>query len=251
MKPHILLFLSIIFVLPVHSQENPKPVNCLGLTVEYGIGAVALTDQYISKERYTGTIPYFFAGYGRMNDTKGFMVGFMYQHDDELENYNILADLKRTSLNFDQYFRLKEFQLFNKPATWYLGPSVEYFEYELTNRFSSTHKVFSELIMATAGINTLLDWQFGGKFNALFFFRTNVIGVSSKNHDEYRYPDKNSVLQTPLTANNIYADLRVDYRFIKRLSVGLKGIAQYTRSTGWDDSRTFINSISGNVTIHF
>lgn len=247
----IFFFLPLIILfLPGIAQEQ-KPVNQTGLIVEYGIGSSAITDEYISNERYTGTMPYIGFWYGRMKPTRGYQLGLTYQDGDDFENYSIRAEFSRVSLNFDQYYRMDQFQLFGKEAAWYFGPSVEYFEYELINRFSSNHKSFSELIMVSMGINALLEWKFAKNFTAAVFLRSNVIGVNHKLHDESKYPDENSKLQTLFTANNLNGDLYVRYQPLRRLSIGLKGKAQYTRSTGWDKSISFTNSILLFAIVHF
>ena len=233
------------------SQEETKPVNRLGLTVEYGLGGVAVKDDYLSGERYTGKTPFLGVWYNRLNDKKGFQLGFTFQKDEQLENNAIRASFLQASLIYDQFFNVKSFTLFQQPATWYFGPSVEYFEYELVNRFASNHKAFSELIMASMGIASLVEWQFTDRFMASLFLRSNVIGVSHKTHDELKYPDKNSVLQTFITANHLVFDLSLRYRVLKRVSLGLKGKALYIRSTGWDESYAFTNTLVVFGIIHF
>jgi hypothetical protein len=160
----LILLSTLIFITIQAFPQDSKPINLTGLHVEYGIGSIAITDHYVSKERYAGSLPYIGFWYGRLNRTKGFNLGLTYQSGDELKNNNINASLSRVSLNFDQYFLGKEFKLFSKPAFWYIGPSVEYFEYELSNYFTSNHKSFSELNMATLGFNSLLDWQISNRF---------------------------------------------------------------------------------------
>lgn len=242
----------LMFLCPLFSMaQESKPVNRQGLLVEYGMGSSAVVDRYISSERYTGTLPYIGFWYGRMNGKKGFQVGLTNQVGDDFENHAIRAEFSRVSLNFDQYFRLKEFRIFSKPASWYLGPSVEYFESEIISRFTSNHKGFSELIMASMGINTLLEWDFTSNFTASAFLRSNIIGVNYKTHDETHYPNRESTLQTLFVANNLNADLYLRYRLLKRLSLGIKAKGQYTRTTGWDDASSFTNSLLVFTIIHF
>lgn len=250
MKTTFLTLLFGILFLSGSTQEEKK-INRTGLIVEFGMGSTAIVDEYISNERYSGSLPYIGIWYGRQNTSKGFLLGFSNQESDQLMNNSIRANFDRVSINFDQYFSLKGFKLAGKEANWYLGPSVEYFEYELANQFTSTHKSYSELVMLSMGINSLLDWQFANKFSASLFVRSNVIGVNYKDHDESKYPDQDSKFQTLITANNINADLYLQYHPLKRLSVGIKGKAQYTRSTGWDESESFANSLILFVTIHF
>ena len=250
MKSYLTIILIIVIGLPLFSQES-RPLNRLGLNVEYGIGGVALNDQYISKERYTGSLQFIGIWYGRLIERRGWQLGISNQNDSDLENHAIRAEFSRVSVNFDQFFQMKTFNLLAKPASWYFGPSVEYFEYELINRFSSSHKVFTELIMVSMGINAMLDWELTNKLTLSAFVRSNVIGVNAKTHDERRHRDQNSILQTFIKANNLNGDLFVRYRIIKRISVGLKGKAQYTRSTGWEESQNFVNSILLFAIVHF
>ncbi len=251
MKTNLVIVLLMAVSFSLHSQDEVKPINRLGLTVEYGLGGVAVKDDYLSGERYTGTTPFLGVWYNRLNDRKGFQLGFTFQKDDQLENNAIRASFLQASLIYDQLFNIKSFALFRQPAIWYFGPSVEYFEYELVNRFASNHKAFSELIMASMGIATLVECQFADRFMASLFLRSNIIGANHKTHDELKYPDKNSVLQTFITANHLVVDLSLRYKVLKRVSLGLKGKAQYIRSTGWDESYAFTNSILVLGIIHF
>ena len=250
MKNYLTIILMIVLGMPVISQES-FPLNRLGLNVEYGIGRVALNDEYISAERYTGSLQYIGVWYGRLIDRKGWQLGITNQDGSDLTNHAIRAEFSRVSLNFDQFFQMKAFNLLAKPASWYFGPSVEYFEYELINQFSSNHKVFSELIMVSMGINAMLEWELSNKLTLSAFVRSNVIGVNAKTHDERRHKDQNSILQTLVKANNLNGDLVVRYRMIKRISIGLKGKAQYTRSTGWEQSQNFVNSVILFAIVHF
>jgi hypothetical protein len=245
----ILFFLGII-LLPAFGQDS-MPVNRLGLTVEYGIGSAAIVDEYISDGRYTGNLPYLGIWYNRLARDQGFRLGLTFQQDTDLENHSIQAELSRINLIYDQLFKVKKFNIAKKPAFWTLGPSFEYFEYELINQFSSTHKGFSEFIMVTLSFNTAVEWDFTKRFTASVFLRTNVIGTSFKTHDEQQYPDENTRLQTLFTANNLNMDLGLRYRLMPRISLGLKGKAQYTRSTGWNPSQMFVNSLLLYTIIHF
>ena len=72
MKASLIILLLTVTGLSVTAQEKSLPVNALGLMVEYGIGRVAIQDEFISAERYTGTLPYIGIWYGRLEEKKGF-----------------------------------------------------------------------------------------------------------------------------------------------------------------------------------
>jgi hypothetical protein len=224
--------------------------NPLGLSVEYGFGSTAIVDEFISKERYSGNLPYIGFWYGRQHEKSAYQVGLTYQKNESLKNYTITAGFSRVSLNYDLWYPVKHFQIFNQPSVFSLGPSIEYFEYEFSSNFISNHRSFSELIMASLGMNFLLDYQLSDKFSAGLFLRTNILGVSAKTHDNDRYEDMDTMFLGLIVANNLNADLLVKYRIWKFLSAGLKYKAQYTRSTSWDPSKNFTNTLAPFLTFH-
>ncbi len=249
MKKSIAIIIILISTAQLYSQEN-KTRNPLGLTIEYGIGSSAIMDKYISQERYTGTLPYISVWYGRVHEKSAYQVGLTFQQDPDFKNHAITAELNRVSLNYDLFYKVKEMNVFDKPATLYIGPSMEYFEYELFNHFASNHWTFSEFIMVSLGMNFTLDYHITDRFSTKFFLRTNVLGSTFKTHDDRKYKDKNNQFMTFFSANNINVDVMAKYKILKFLSTGFKLKGQYTRSTGWDDSQTFTNSALLCVIIH-
>jgi len=250
MKTRSVIFLSVWLLATSLFAQKERFKNPLGITIEYGFGSTAIVDKFISEERYSGSLPYIGFWYGRVNDKSAYQVGLTFQETESLENYSISASFSRVGLNYDLWYPLKRFQIFNKPSVFSLGPSVEYFEYEFSSNFVSDHRSFSELIMASLGMNFLLDYQISNKFSAGLFLRTNILGVSAKTHDNNRYTDMDNLFLGLFIANNINTDLKVKYRIWNFLSAGVKFKAQYTRSTSWDSSKNFTNSIIPFITIH-
>ncbi|MCD4698422.1 MAG: hypothetical protein K8S16_19525 [Bacteroidales bacterium] len=249
MKKFFVLIFVLISVNNLYSQEN-KTRNPLGITIEYGIGPSAIVDNYISQERYTGTLPYIGIWYGRFHEKSAYQLGLSFQRDSDFKNHAITADFSRVSLNYDLFYSVREMNIFNKPATLYLGPSAEYFEYELYNTFASKYKTFSELIMVSMGMNCSLHYKLSDRFSTNFFLRTNILGATFKTHDDRKYNDENAKFQSLFSANNITGDILVKYKILKFLSAGVKFKGQLTKSTGWDESRTFTNSVLLSVTFH-
>jgi hypothetical protein len=46
-----------------------------GITQEYGIGNYAVTDEYISKEKYSGTLPYYKVGWANQHEDYVYHLG--------------------------------------------------------------------------------------------------------------------------------------------------------------------------------
>jgi hypothetical protein len=131
-----------------------------------------------------------------------------------------------------------------------LGPSVEYFEYEFNTNFVGNYSCFSELIMASLGMNFLLDYKISERFSSFVFLRSNILGVSAKTHDSRRFEEMGTQFLGLFNTNNINIDLAAKYKMVRFLSTGLKLKGQYTRSSSWDASQTFTNSVLLFATIH-
>lgn len=250
MKTIRLSFLLVFISITSLYAQKERIKNSLGLTIEYGIGSTAIVDEYISQERYTGSMPIIGFWYGRVHEKSAYQVGIIFQQGDKYENYATNADFTRVSLNYDLFYSVKEFSLFHKPVTFLLGPSVEYFEYEFNSNFVGNYSSFSELIMASLGMNFALDYIISERFSTNLFLRTNILGVSAKTHDSRRYEDMDTKFLGLFSANNINGDLSAKYKLLKFLSAGLKFKGQYTRSISWDHSKTFTNSVLLFITFH-
>jgi hypothetical protein len=64
MKNLISFLFSILFLftnsdLSAQDSLTQKSIVPEGITVEYGIGSYAVTDEYISAEKYSGSLPYY------------------------------------------------------------------------------------------------------------------------------------------------------------------------------------------------
>lgn len=250
MKTRVVITILVIFFGTSIFAQKEKFNNPYGIIIEAGIGNTAIVDEFISQERYSGSLPYIGFWYSRQHEKSAYQVGLTYQNSESLENYNVRAVFSRVSLNYDLFYPVKHFKMFHKPAVFSLGPSIEYFEYEFSSNFTSSHRCFSELIMASLGMNFLLDYQISRKFSAGLFLRTNILGVSAKTHDNNKFEDMDTIFLGLIAANNINADLLVNYRIWNFISAGIKFKAQYTRSTSWDPSKNFTNSIIPFITIH-
>ncbi len=230
--------------------QKEKFKNPLGLTIEYGIGSTAIVDEYISQERYTGSMPFIGFWYGRVHEKSAYQLGLTFQQGENYKNYATTADFTRVSLNYDLFYSVKKFTLFTKSAVFSLGPSAEYFEYEFNTNFVGNYSAFSELIMVSLGMNLGVDYYISERFTTNLFLRTNILGVSAKTHDSRRFEDMDTKFLSLFTTNNINFDLSGKYKLLKFLSAGLKLKGQYTRSSSWDPSMTFTNSVLLFVTFH-
>ena len=74
------LYLSCAFIFPQESAEE-KLLLPSGISLEYGIGSFAVTDVYISKEKYSGSLPYYGISWHKPHDN------YVYRLQPELQKF--------------------------------------------------------------------------------------------------------------------------------------------------------------------
>jgi len=100
-----------------------------GITIEYGIGSYAVTDEYISKEKYSGSLPYYSIGWANQHADYVYHLRSDFRNSSEIKNNNVSTDIYQFTLNQGFSYALPKFTIFNKDAYLYLGPSTELFFY--------------------------------------------------------------------------------------------------------------------------
>ncbi len=78
--------------------QESKKVNFeypAGLAIEYGMGYFAVTDEYISGAKYSGTLPYVAVNWSRIHETYGYRMEFLYRSSSDIKNYNVSLRLSK------------------------------------------------------------------------------------------------------------------------------------------------------------
>ncbi len=85
----------------LHSQDslNHQTAFSEGIGVHGGIGWLAVRDEYISKERYAGLLPYSAIGWSRFHETYGYNLALKYGYGSAIKNYNVSSQITEFSLN--------------------------------------------------------------------------------------------------------------------------------------------------------
>ena len=73
------LILSISGIFFGQDSVNQKSIYPEGITLEYGIGSYAVTDDYISTEKYSGSMPYYRILWTKPHDDYVYHLGLDYQ----------------------------------------------------------------------------------------------------------------------------------------------------------------------------
>lgn len=245
----IISAISLIITLQTPAQDslNYKTVYPSGIFLKYGQGLYAVKDEYISKEKYSGSMPYYNVEWVRFHKKNGYRLEFEYWKTTDISNNKISAEAQQFNFNQDFFYPIGNFSLFSRNVYAYLGPSVQLFYYEIYYHFVSPGTFISPTtygVICSLGINTEFIYQVNNKLKVEGFLRSNLISFSGKQFDERKYEDEsNPTLLSVFTATKIDADLTLRYYPIDRISVSLGYKFDLSRINKWDPYIAASNNI--------
>jgi len=218
-----------------------------GIFIGYGQGSYTVRDEYISKERYSGIMPYYKVEWVRFKERNGYRLEFEYWKSTDISNNNISAEAQQFIFNQDFIYPIGKFSLFSRSVYAYLGPSVQLFYYEIYYHFVSPGTFISpgtNGAIGSLGVNAEIIYQAGNKLNVESSLHSNLISLSGKEVDVQKYSDESCPALLPFfTATKFDFDLSVRYYLINKISLCLGYKFDFSRINKWDP---YI-AASGNV----
>jgi len=234
--PAILL----ILVIQVAAQDtvNHKTVFPSGFFLGYGQGLYSVKDEYISREKYSGTLPYISLEWVRFRDKNGYRIKLEQRESGNIANNSISADVQQIVFNQDFIHFVGSFSLFSRNVYAYLGPSLQFLQYDIRYNFVNPGTFISPRTsgyIGSLGINTEFVYLVNSKFFVEGFLRSNVLALSGKDIDAQKYEDDpGPALLSVFTATKLDVDLYVRYYLVKRISISLGYKFDLSRISKWD-----------------
>jgi hypothetical protein len=246
----IILAIAFFITIQLRGQDaiDYKTVFHSGISVGYGQGLYSVKDEYISDEKYSGTLPYYNIEWIRFHNKNGYRLEFEYRSSANIKNNNISAEVKQFAFNQDFFYPVGSFSLFSKNIYVFLGPSLQYFYYEINYNFVNPGtfiipKSFGNI--GSLGINADFVYQINTKLTIDGFLRSNLISVSGKIIDEQVYHESSPRFLTVFTATKFDFDFSIRYYLVYRISISIGYKFDLSRINKWD---TYI-AASDNVII--
>jgi len=230
--------LFVTMELPGQDTTDYKTAFPSGISVGYGQGLYSVKDEYISGEKYSGTLPYLNIEWVRFNNKNGYRLEFEYRNSSNITNNNISTEAKQIAFNQDFIYPVSHFSLFSKDVYAYLGPSVQVFYYDLKYNFVApgtfiSPKTYGRIL--SLGINTEFIYRVNRKLNIECFLRSNLLSLSGKDVDPAIYDnDSPPMLLTIITVTKFDFDLSMRYYLFNRISICLGYKFDFSRIDKWD-----------------
>jgi hypothetical protein len=218
-----------------------------GITLEYGLGHYSVEDEYISNEKYTGTLPGYSIRWARHHDTHVYHLDMTYRNSDEIENYNVSTDITQFTLNQGFLYPLRDISLFHRDLHLWLGPSTEFFFFYNDQDIAVSGFDYAQ---SAAGLFSL-----GVNANGIYPVRNNlqlesamnltILSLGFRLVDNEEGDESAAKFLTLVSGLNSAFDLRARFLISRRLSVTLAYEFEMTRVRAWDS----LLSASDNIVI--
>jgi hypothetical protein len=130
-----------------------------GITLEGGIGYVAVRDEFISGERYSGAVPYYGVTWSKYHETYDFRLHLEYQCTANLKEYDLSAELKQFRLSLDYLYPIGEPNLLSKKLSISLGPTAEIFNSDRRQNIVSSQYLQSKNSLFSCGLRCEVIWM--------------------------------------------------------------------------------------------
>ena len=239
----------------LHTQDfsNQKSIFPEGISIEYGIGSYAVTDEYISAEKYSGTIPYYSIMWTKQHSDYVYHLKIDFGNSSEIKNYNVSADIYQFTLNQGFSYAIPKFTMFNKDAYLYLGPSAELFFYYNKQNIAVSGFDYSQsfALLISAGVNSQLFYKLWNDFNIEGSLDFNVLSLVFRMVDMEENNESPAKILTLISANNVVFTIGPRYYLFDNLSVKAAYLFNLTRISTWEPLLSASDNVVFTLTYGF
>ena len=239
----------LLFSANSHAQDsiNHHTVFPTSISIEYGMGNYSVKDEYISKEKYSGTLPGIKINWLRFHDKYGYHFSLEYGGSSNIENYNVSTTIYQFALNQGFLYPLPEFSLFSRAAYAFLGPSTELlFFYNNQNIAVSGFDYAQSLaLLFSGGLNSLIILPLGNKLQVEGAVSMSILSLGFRLVDSEEEDVSPVNLLTFLSGTNAAFSLGLSYNLLDNFSTKLAYELHVTRISAWDP----LLSASDNINI--
>jgi hypothetical protein len=220
-----------------------------GISVLGGLGHLAIRDQYISDEKYSGTLPSFGVSWLRGDTSSAYRLGFNYAGSSDIRNNNVSAQVMQSGLSLDYLYSVGEFRFLSHDVFAYIGPSTELFFYYRQQRIATGGNAFfsaySFAFFLSASANSTLVVPISPVVSVESSARLALLSVGFRLTD---FQDKSATLMklvSPLSGVRGQIGFLLDYDMSDRVRLKTGYQFEICQSSSWE----YLLSASDNVVL--
>jgi len=257
-KNHFFLMIALLFFwsggsLWGQDSTYQKTIFPEGITIEYGIGNYAVTDEYISTEKYSGPMPYYSITWAKQHSDYVYHLKIDFGNSSEIKNHNVSADIYQFTLNQGFSYALPKFTMFNKDAYLYLGPSTELFFYYNKQNIAVSGFDYAQsfALLISGGVASQLFYKLWNDFNIECVLDFDVLSLGFRMVDEEETDESPVKILTLIAANNAVFTLGPRYYLLDNLSLKAAYLFHITRIDSWEPLLSASDNVVFTLTYGF
>ena len=216
----------------------PTTPPSFGLSVQGNLGSYAVRDEFISHEKYTGTLPGLIVEWSDFGGPGGNRFTFEYNYAPAIKNNNVSTEILEFALGIDWLYPVGRFSLFSRNVSAFLGPSAEFFIHFRTQNLSTgglaIFRTYAFASLFSVGANTSFICPVSEDFIADASIGTSVVSLGGRlvNPDD----SQASMFQfvTLISGLRCRTDIGLRYLVASNLSVRLGYRLEIVRLDAWD-----------------
>ena len=242
MKPGILFLWALTSLAPWQlalGQASPshRDVYPTGASVSWGVGPVALRDEYISTQRYAGSLPSLTAEWARFHQRNGFRVEMDLATSSDVRNYSVSTAVTEFALDLDFLYPSGSVSLGSRRVYLFLGPSagvgVWVNDQQIASQGMEVALSFASLF--SLGVVGDVVLPVTSRLQALGSLRLALFSAGIRMVDLMEDDEESPLkLLGPLSASRGVGSFGLRYRAVDWLSLGLGYEGRLLRLTPWD-----------------
>jgi len=251
------VFVLLLVTMGLYGQESKNHKNIFpgGISIEQGMGHYSVRDEFVTKAKYSGILPYFAVNWSRFHDKSGYRFKLEFRNSSNIKNNNISTDILQFLFHTDYIYPVGKFSLFSRDVYAYLGPSSEFFMYynHPDIAIEQTYALFSFVTLLSLGINSELIYPVSNRFQLESSLYLNICSICMR-MVELLTEDE---IERPVNLLNMLSGMRTSlgfglrYSFLKSVSVKAGYKLQLTRVSKWDTFISASDNITATLTYHF
>ena len=230
------LFFTIPYELSAQDSLKQTTVYPVGISLDYGIGKLAVTDEYISEEKYSGSIPYYKIQWIKSHQDYIYHLSLDYRYSSKIKNYNVSTDIYQFTLHQGFSYARPKFSLFNKDTYLYLGPSTEVFFYFNQQNIAVAGFDYAQSIafLISLGMDSYLIYKLSHHFNIEGSLDVSLLSLGFRMVDMEEDNESPVKLLTLFAGTNAIFSLGPRYYLAQNFSLKARYLFHLTRISSWD-----------------
>ncbi|MFC1540123.1 hypothetical protein ACFL41_01385 [Gemmatimonadota bacterium] len=206
-----------------------------GITVEYGSGGYAITDENISREKYSGALPWLGVQWGRDHTSYHFRLGLEVRHSDMIRNYNVSTNITQFSLYQAFLYPLSNPSLFKRTTSLLAGPSIEIHSLLNSQDIAVGALGYKESSASLISLGTRVEMMMPltSRFQAEGSLRAGILTLGVRSVDDERNDEPQARLLTALSGTHLIIRMGIRYSISVNWSCRLAYLSDVTWIKPW------------------